>query len=115
MIIIDSQVHAYEANTPKRPWHSVRNWPDHDARKMLCAEWPRRCGRNDLALFRREAVQVDWVRSHAVFGRRLALRSLRPYFRCPRRLLGDPDVHKCPCLGAPVYWTFVGHQTTMTL
>jgi hypothetical protein len=29
MIIIDSQVHAYEANTPKRPWHSVRNWPDH--------------------------------------------------------------------------------------
>jgi hypothetical protein len=29
MTIIDSQVHAYEANTPKRPWHSVRNWPDH--------------------------------------------------------------------------------------
>jgi hypothetical protein len=29
MIIIDSQVHAYEAHTPKRPWHSVRNWPDH--------------------------------------------------------------------------------------
>jgi len=27
--IIDSQVHAYEANTPKRPWHSVPNWPDH--------------------------------------------------------------------------------------
>ena len=27
MMIIDSQVHAYEANTPKRPWHSVRNWP----------------------------------------------------------------------------------------
>ena len=25
----DSQVHAYEANTPKRPWHSVPNWPDH--------------------------------------------------------------------------------------
>jgi hypothetical protein len=23
MTIIDSQVHAYEANTPKRPWHSV--------------------------------------------------------------------------------------------
>ena len=21
MTIIDSQVHAYEANTPKRPWH----------------------------------------------------------------------------------------------
>jgi L-fuconolactonase len=29
MIIIDSQVHAYEANTPKRPWHSVPNWSDH--------------------------------------------------------------------------------------
>ena len=28
MPIIDSQVHVYEANTPKRPWHSV-NWPDH--------------------------------------------------------------------------------------
>jgi predicted TIM-barrel fold metal-dependent hydrolase len=27
--IIDCQVHAYEANTPKRPWHSVPNWPDH--------------------------------------------------------------------------------------
>ena len=29
MTIIDSQVHAYEANTPKRPWHTVPNWPDH--------------------------------------------------------------------------------------
>src|ERR1700749_3416186 len=29
MSIVDSQVHAYEANTPKRPWHSVPNWPDH--------------------------------------------------------------------------------------
>ena len=28
-MIIDSQVHAYEANTPKRPWHTVPNWPDH--------------------------------------------------------------------------------------
>src|SRR6201987_3305945 len=27
MMIIDSQVHAYEANTPKRPWKSMRNWP----------------------------------------------------------------------------------------
>ena len=27
MTIIDSQVHVYEANTPKRPWHSVPNWP----------------------------------------------------------------------------------------
>ncbi|MBN8873268.1 MAG: amidohydrolase [Rhodospirillales bacterium] len=29
MPIIDSQVHAYEANTPQRPWQSVPNWPDH--------------------------------------------------------------------------------------
>lgn len=29
MTIIDSQVHAYEANTPKRPWHMVPNWPAH--------------------------------------------------------------------------------------
>ena len=29
MTIIDSQVHVYEANTPKRPWHRVPNWPDH--------------------------------------------------------------------------------------
>ena len=29
MTIIDSQVHAYEANTPARPWASVPNWPAH--------------------------------------------------------------------------------------
>ena len=29
MPIIDSQVHAYQANTPQRPWASVPNWPDH--------------------------------------------------------------------------------------
>ncbi len=29
MPIIDSQVHCYEANTPKRPWHNVPNWPPH--------------------------------------------------------------------------------------
>ena len=29
MPIIDSQVHAYDANTPKRPWHNVPNWPPH--------------------------------------------------------------------------------------
>jgi L-fuconolactonase len=27
MPIIDSQVHAYEANTAKRPWRNVPNWP----------------------------------------------------------------------------------------
>src|SRR5439155_16370381 len=29
MTIMDSQVHAYEANTPKRPWNRVPNWPAH--------------------------------------------------------------------------------------
>jgi predicted TIM-barrel fold metal-dependent hydrolase len=28
-LIIDSQVHAYEANTPEQPWHIVPNWPAH--------------------------------------------------------------------------------------
>jgi L-fuconolactonase len=27
--IIDSQVHCYEANTPKRPWANTPNWPAH--------------------------------------------------------------------------------------
>ena len=27
--IIDSQVHAYAANTPDRPWSGVPNWPAH--------------------------------------------------------------------------------------
>ena len=29
MTIIDSQVHAYEANTPQRPWATIPNWPPH--------------------------------------------------------------------------------------
>jgi L-fuconolactonase len=28
-MIIDSQVHAYAANTPQRPWATVPNWPAH--------------------------------------------------------------------------------------
>src|SRR6201989_2578188 len=28
MSIIDSQGHAYEANTPKRPWNTVPDWAD---------------------------------------------------------------------------------------
>tara|TARA_Y100001934_G_scaffold148582_1_gene178209 strand:- start:7005 stop:7847 length:843 start_codon:yes stop_codon:yes gene_type:complete len=27
--VIDSQVHAYAANTPERPWSEVPNWPPH--------------------------------------------------------------------------------------
>src|ERR1700759_4424057 len=38
MTIIDSQVHVYEANTPKRPWRSVPNWPPHvDGDEMVAA------------------------------------------------------------------------------
>src|SRR3954470_6773229 len=30
MMVIDSQVHAYAANTPQRPWHRPpHDWPDH--------------------------------------------------------------------------------------
>ena len=30
MVIIDSQVHAYAANTPQRPWRNTpHGWPDH--------------------------------------------------------------------------------------
>ena len=30
MPIVDAQVHAYEANTPQRPWHTIpKNWPAH--------------------------------------------------------------------------------------
>ena len=30
MLLIDSQVHAYAANTPQRPWHRPpHDWPDH--------------------------------------------------------------------------------------
>src|SRR5271170_4572692 len=28
-VVIDAQVHAYAANTPELPWHSVPNWPAH--------------------------------------------------------------------------------------
>jgi hypothetical protein len=43
MTIIDSQVNAYEANTPKRPWHNVPNWPDHVTGDEMVAE----IGRNE--------------------------------------------------------------------
>jgi hypothetical protein len=40
--IIDAQVHAYAANTPERPWHSVPNWPPHvTSDEMVVANAPR--------------------------------------------------------------------------
>jgi hypothetical protein len=52
MAIIDSQVHAYEANTPKRPWHTVPNWPDHEPDSVSRAFSQRnaRCGPSDWSL-----------------------------------------------------------------
>src|SRR5690349_11474654 len=41
MAIIDSQVHCYEANTPRRPWHTVPNWPDHVTRDEMVAAMDR--------------------------------------------------------------------------
>ena len=40
-MIIDSQVHAYEANTPSRPWHSVPNWPAHVTGEEMVAAMDR--------------------------------------------------------------------------
>src|SRR5512132_722685 len=37
MTVIDSQVHAYEANTPKRPWATVPNRPAHVTRDEMVA------------------------------------------------------------------------------
>jgi predicted TIM-barrel fold metal-dependent hydrolase len=38
MLTIDSQVHAYEANSPKRPWLSKPNWPaSANADEMVAA------------------------------------------------------------------------------
>jgi len=38
MAIIDSQIHAYEANSAARPWHSVPNWPAHVTGDEMVAE-----------------------------------------------------------------------------
>ena len=38
MPIIDSQVHAYAANTPERPWNTTPNWPDRvNGEEMVAA------------------------------------------------------------------------------
>lgn len=40
-MIIDSQVHAYEANTPQRPWVSKPNWPASATGDEMVAEFDR--------------------------------------------------------------------------
>jgi len=42
MTIIDSRVRSYEANTPKRPWHSVPHWPAAQKRLSSLTFLPRR-------------------------------------------------------------------------
>ena len=61
MPIIDSQIHAYEANTPKRPWHTVPDWPAHAPATRTSRRWtssastarsssrPFRCTRYDAS------------------------------------------------------------------
>ena len=41
MTIIDSQVHAYEANTPKRPWHTCRTGPLTSPATRWWRRWTR--------------------------------------------------------------------------
>ena len=57
MTIIDSQVHAYEANTPKRPWHTVPNWPDHVTGDEMVRAM-QLCGANSLAALTPDLVKV---------------------------------------------------------
>lgn len=40
-MIIDSQIHAYEANTPKRPWRTVPNWPPSATGEEMVAAMDR--------------------------------------------------------------------------
>jgi predicted TIM-barrel fold metal-dependent hydrolase len=41
-MIIDAQVHCYEANTPERPWHVVPNWPPHATGEEMVAAMDER-------------------------------------------------------------------------
>ena len=97
MTIIDLQVHAYEANTSKRPRHSVPSWPPHVTGDEMVAAM--------------DAVGVDGVIFISAFGlyqlRRLAATATcaeETAFRCstphprlhstPLRIQTFPDVSK---------------------
>src|SRR4029079_18676456 len=68
MMIIDSQVHAYEANTPKRPWRSVPNWPDHVTGDEMVAAMDRVGG--DGAIFIHAFSLYGYDASYAVVVQR---------------------------------------------
>src|ERR1700743_3480979 len=63
-MIIDSQVHAYEANTPKRPWHTVPNWPDHVTGDEMVAAMDK--GGVDGAIFTASFSMYRYDASYAV-------------------------------------------------
>src|SRR5579863_5856163 len=65
MTIIDSQVHAYEANTPKRPWHSVPNWPAHVTGDEMVAAMDKVGVDGAFSLYRYDAsYAVEVQRAH---------------------------------------------------
>jgi hypothetical protein len=54
-MIIDCQLHAYEANTLRRACHRAPNWPDHATGDEMVGRWTS----SALSLYRCDA-------SHAV-------------------------------------------------
>ena len=64
MPIIDSQVHAYEANTPKRPWATVPNWPDRVTGDEMVAAMDKVCV--DGAIFISAFSQYRYDASYAM-------------------------------------------------
>jgi hypothetical protein len=72
MAIIDSQVHAYEANTPKRPWHRVPNWPDHVTGDEMVAAMDRVGVDGAIFLW-----GTDWTRAFAVVNYEQAVEPFR--------------------------------------
>ena len=79
-MIIDSQVHAYEADTPKRPWQSVPNWPPSATGDEPVATSPSWCGsapsRAGVLVVQRER-WVDVDQTHRCGSSASMLRSLR--------------------------------------
>jgi hypothetical protein len=52
-VVIDAQVHAYAANTPERPWHSIpKTWPAHVTGDEMVAAMDK-VGVDDAILSRR--------------------------------------------------------------
>ena len=80
MAIIDSQAHAYEANTPKRPWKNVPNRPPSATGDELVAASPSWCcsapARAGVQVVQRER-WVDADQTHRCGTSESMIRSLR--------------------------------------